>query len=75
MDGSEDHLIDSSAQHFWERLEMPAVRLRIQAEVRRLMEQQVLKYWSDAGDLVEQHDPHRAAYEGEEYAVIEDADE
>ena len=56
LDGSEDHLIDSSARHFWERLDMPAVRLRLATEVRRLMDQQVLTEWSDAGALVEPHD-------------------
>ena len=50
LDGSEDHCIDTSAAHFWERLEMPAARLGLATEVRRLVDQQVLTQWSDASE-------------------------
>ena len=36
---SEDHLFDHSAVHFWERLEMPRVRKKLEIQVRTLMQQ------------------------------------
>ena len=66
---SEYHLFDHSAVHFWERLEMPRVRKKLEIQVRTLMQQHVYTRWSHAGELLEEHDPHLLQYEGEEDAA------
>ena len=38
--------------------------------MKRLKEQGVVTSWSDASELLEQHDPHRVAFEGEEDVAI-----
>ena len=49
---------------------MKEVRKQIAVQVERLKDQGVYTQWSDASDLLEPHDPHRVAFEGEEDAPI-----
>ena len=52
------------------------VRPRIKAQVKALIQQGVYTEWSDAADLLETHDRHRVAFEGEEDApIVDDSDE
>jgi len=75
VNGKEDIGLDSSIVHFWYELDMPAVRKHLKKQVEMLMRQGVIKYWCDASSLLEQHDPHRVSFEGEEDAPISDADD
>ena len=72
VDGTDDPILDSSIVHFWHRLDMPDVRRTLAVKVQALVDQEVYTAWSDAKDLIEPHDPHRVAYEGEEDAPIVD---
>ena len=66
VDGSQDKFLDSSIAPFWKQLGMRDARLKIATQVKTLMEQKIVREWSDAAELLEAHDPHRVSFEGEE---------
>ena len=75
VDGSEDSKLDSSIVHFWSLLNMKEARMKLKGQVRLLQSQCLVTHWSDAADLLEPHDPHRVAFEGEEDAPIYECDD
>ena len=57
VDGAEDHELDSSIVHFWEKLDMTEQRNTILKHVTAEREQRMFTHWEQATDLLEPHDP------------------
>jgi hypothetical protein len=75
----EDHLISNDLRPYWfsPRLDMPNTRRRIKAEVQEMFAGGLGTCWEDVYGLMEKHEDHRAAGEGEESMeiVIEEGEE
>ena len=54
---------------------MPEQRKTIAKQLTTLIKQKVYTFWEEATDLLEPHDPHRVAFEGEEDAPIYDCED
>jgi hypothetical protein len=70
LDGSEDGLLRRDLLPVWHRLEMPAKRARIIAEVQERVRSGDLAEWSHYTRLLEPYDDHPGVREGLEGALV-----
>ena len=66
LDGSEDHLLSLDVQPFWDDLDMPRLRAKIEEEVAEAIRSGAVTCFADYEKLLEDYPHHAAMQEGQE---------